>query len=259
MKIVLMITVALWCALHCSAQEAASTNTWIPRGTLSMSLQERYIGIRSSRVMYDGLSFWSELSIDLPKGFYSSIWNHYGVAERTSSKQTHELDLTVGWREKLPWWDVEMGVASTILNNTPLDVWLQRDVWSQAITLSKSYVVGNHVIKPQLRVEWLSRATDIGDGAILLMPNVSHTWRQPFGIKPLNIAEQLFINHDDGFDPAKNDSEGYFLRWNIGARWKIKEVFTLTLPSFSIQAPIHVGKDGRGQATSWGMSLSVSF
>ena len=254
-----VITVVAIIGLSVSVEAESQINSWIPSGSLSLSLQERYIGIRSSRVLYDGPSFWSELVVNLPKGLYLNIWDHQGIAGDPASKQPNELDLTFGWRGKVPLWGLEAGFSTTYLNNSPVGLWFEGDVWSQAATLSKTYRLGNHTLKPQLRVEWFSRANDVGGGVYLLMPNVSHTWEQPFGIKPLCLAEQAFIIHDDGFKPAKNDSESYFLRWNAGLRWRLSKSVALTLPSFSAQIPLHSGNDGRGQATSWGTSLVFSF
>ncbi|MDO8571691.1 MAG: hypothetical protein Q7R79_03350 [bacterium] len=235
------------------------TNSWTPNGSLSLSLQERYIGIRVSRVFHNGVSLWSDLNVNLPKGFYVNIWNHYGVDGRETSKQPNELDLTLGWRGDLPRVGLEVGFATTYINNSPLGLWWERDVWAQSATFSKTYTFGQHTLRPQLRVDWLSRTTDFGGGALVLMPNVSHTWKRLFGIEPLNFIHQVFVIHDDGFYVPKNDSEGYFLRWNAGLRWRLSKKTTITLPSFIAQVPLHRGGDGRGQTTSWGSSLSFSF
>jgi hypothetical protein len=91
------------------------------------------------------------------------------------------------------------------------------------------------------------------------MPNITHVWKQPFGIRPLSLAHQAFVIHDDGFDGPKNDSEGYFLRWSAGLCWQLNKRITLTAPSFIAQIPLHKGGDGRGKASSWGLSLSFFF
>ena len=176
-----------------------------------------------------------------------------------TSKQPDELDLTLGWHNNIPLWNLDVGLATTYINNAPLDLWWEKDVWLQATTISKTYVVGQHVLKPQIRVEWISRTKDIGGGALILMPNISHTWKKPLGIKPLSIVHQAFVIHDDGFDPPGNDSKGVFLRWNAGLKWQIAKNASLTLPGFCAQVPIQKGDDGRGQATSWGTSFSISF
>jgi len=261
MKTSLGIAAIIFALFVCSPTTHADieTNSWLLNGSLSISLQERYIGIRVSRVLYDGVSLWSDLTVNLPKGFYVNVWNHYGIGDRVVSKQPGELDLTLGWRQSVPWLGLEVGLATTYLNNSPLDLWWERDAWAQSAILSKTYTFGQYTLKPQLRVEWISRTTDIGGGALVLMPNVSHTWRRVFGIKPLSFIHQIFVIHDDGFDLPKNDSEGYFLRWNAGLRWQLNKRTILTLPSFIAQVPIHRGDDGRGKASSWGSSLVFSF
>ncbi len=259
MKIISIVVAITSTVSNLPVYADGQTNSWVPNGSLNISLQERYIGIRVSRVLHEGLSLWSDLTVNLPKGFYVSIWDHYGIENREISKQPDELDLTFGWRKNLPVFGLEIGVAATYINNSPLGLWWERDVWSQSVTISKTYMFGQHLLKPQLRIEWLSPTVDIGEGVIVLMPNISHSWKQPFGIKPLSFTQQAFLIHDDGFNLPKNDSEGYFLRWNAGLRWRLGKKVTLTLPSYIAQVPLHRGNDGRGQATSWGSSLAVSF
>ena len=236
-----------------------STNGWTPTGSLFSSLQERYIALRVTRVLYDGLSLQSEITVNLPKGFYVDLWNHAGIGENVVSKQPKEIDMTFGWQEKLPLYGLEVGLSGTFFNNSPLGLWWKNDALAQTATLSKTFVRGNHTLRPQLRVEWISRATDIGGGALILMPNIAHVWKHPFGITPMSTANQMFVIHDDGFDPPKNDSEGYFLRWHSGLRWQLGKRMTLTIPSFIAQIPLRKGNDGRGQATSWGTAMSFSF
>src|SRR3989344_4643566 len=257
---VTMSLIAGTLGLSLSVTSAADkTNCWSPNGSWSLSLQERYIAIRVSRVPHNGLSLWSDLNINLPEGFYVNIWDHHGIEGRDKSKQPDELDLAFGWRRQISWYDLEVGLATSYLNNSPLGLWLTHDALSQAATISKTYAFGQHTLKPQIRVEWMSLATDFDGGSFILMPNVSHVWRQPFSTKPLCFTHPLFMVHDDGFVGPKNDSEGYFLRWNAGLRWQLSKRMTLTLPSYAAQIPLHKGNDGRGQATSWGTMLTWSF
>src|SRR3989344_9587327 len=107
-----VITLVAILGLSVSVEAESQINSWIPSGSLSLSLQERYIGIMSSRVLYDGPSFWSELVVNFPKVFYLDIWDHQGIAGDPRSKQPNELDLTFGWRKPLPFGGLEVGFAT---------------------------------------------------------------------------------------------------------------------------------------------------
>jgi hypothetical protein len=260
MKTLSSATILLITAIFSNVYGEIRTNRFVPNGSVSFSLQERYVAMRTSRRLHNGLSLASEMNVRLSSsGFYLNVWDHAGLENRKTSKQPDEIDLTVGWRKNLPKLGLETGLSLTYINNSPLDLWWERDVLAPAITLAKEYVFGKHTLKPQLRVEWLAQATDVGEGVTLLMPNVSHAWKQPFGIKPLSLAHQAFLIHDDGFNLPRNDSEGYFFRWHAGLKWRLNEKATLTLPGFTALIPIHRGQDGRGQVTSWGSALSLNF
>ncbi len=231
---------------------------WKPSGYLSVSLQERYIAARISRTLHDGWSLWSELNVDLPKGFYINIWDHYGLDGRAASNQPDELDFNLGWKKK---WDngVDIGCATSYFNNSPLDMWYTGDVLIESVWVSKTYRFGNHSLRPQARLDWIAKVKDFGRGAYIAMPNIGHAWQKPFGLTKLTFAEQAFIIHDDGFDGARNDSEGIFFRWNASLNWSLNKKVTIMLPGFSHQHLLCGGNDGRGSASGWSTAISFKF
>ena len=236
---------------------SSQTNS-LPTGTLSLSLQERYIALRGSRILHEGWSLWSQINVNFPAGFYIDLWNHHALEGRSQSKQPDELDMALGWNRTLPR-NLTLTLEHTYLNNSPLELWWNGDVMAETLAISKTYTLGQHTLKPQVNVQWLWETRDVDSGVVVLLPNISHVWKNPFGIPKLRFAEQAFIVHDDGFKKAHNDRDAIFFRWHAGLKWQLTERMTLTLPSFIALVPLQKGKDGRNKATSWGTSLSYSF
>lgn len=231
---------------------------WRPTGYYSVSLVERYIAMRISRVLHDDISLWNELNVNLFDGVSLNFWEGHGLVGRSASKQPDELDLNLVYQKTFPN-KLELRVATSYFNNYPLDRWVDGDVLVESVGLGRTYKIQDHTITPQLRLEWIGKTTDMGGGALIVIPNVTHVWQKPFGIKRLSFAQQLFAVRDDGFDGPKNDSDGIFARWNGGARWQLTKNLVWTMPGYSIQLPLTKTNDGRGEARAWSTSLTLKF
>ncbi len=94
----------------------------------------------------------------------------------------------------------------------------------------------------------------------MLLPNITHLWQEPLGIKRLTLFNQSTIARDDGFDGPKNSSSGVFYRWDGALNWKVSKRWELVLPSITVQVPFNDPHDGRGQTElAYGTYLKVKF
>ncbi len=226
-------------------------------GSFSTMLQERYIGLRISRNIHEGWMLWNELYLNLPAGFYVDFWDSYALQNR-ANHAGDELDLMAGWHKTLPA-KLELDLSFALFNLYPLNQWWSGDVAVESFSVARSFRLGDHVIRPKIQLDWISETSDFRGGALVALPNVSHSWNNPLGVRFLAFNQQAFIAWDDGFKKPGDDSQGIFFRWSGGLDWKLANNLTLTLPGFTALLPIHRGNDGRRQETSWSTALTFRF
>ncbi len=241
----------------------AESDSWLfddidLHGTLSSSWMQRYLGLRVSRVLYDKPMLWTDLYLDLPNGFFvDALWSLDLQDDELSSSRGDEFDPTIGYKWKMG--DLDASVSATMFNTFPLRKWWDGNVWAQDFSLSRSFSFWNHTISPEFRIGYISKTKDFDEGALYLLPNIKHSWKNPLGIRGLTFSQTIMLAWDDGFDPPGNDSDGVFLRWTSGLGWKVGENTTLVAPSFTLLTPIRDSNDGRGEETSLGFSLIKRF
>lgn len=255
---VLVFVCSLLCFEGGAVQAEDGSKGWEPHGSLSFTLQERYIGLRASRLVHDDWMLWSSLRLELPQGFFANFWNSYGLDDLDfSSNSGDEIDTTLGWQGGL--YGFELHLSVTFFNLHPIERWWDDDNLVQTIAVAKNFPLANHSIRPECRVEWVSEADDYSGGTVVLLPNVTHNWYRPFGIGPLTFSHNTMFAWDDGFDKPKNSSDGVFLRWSGGLQWSLAENLTLTLPGFTALVPLTEPGDGRKEETSWNTCISFAF
>jgi len=232
--------------------------SWRPHGSLSLTLQEKYIGLRVSKNLHDDAMIWTNLKVDnLPLGTYVAYWQSVGLDDSEfSSNGGDEIDVTVGICQKLA--GINIDLSATLFNSPKFGDWWE-DVWVQTLVFSKGFTFGDHSFKPAMIVEWISSTDDFDGGAVVLRPNISHTWQNPFGLERVSFSHCPMICWDDGFDLPGDDSNAVFLRWSAGVNWQISENISATLPGVTCLWSIVEGDDGRGEETSLNASLKWSF
>ena len=148
---------------------------WQPHGSLSFTLQQRYIGLRVSRVLHDTWMLWTDAVLKLPYGFYLEGWWSYGLDDHdASSNGGDEFDPIVGWQGEFG--GLYFHLASVYFNLHPLGQWYHGDVWSQMLAVGKTVpLVEDHSLRLEGVIEWLSEADDFTNGALVLRPNIGHS------------------------------------------------------------------------------------
>jgi len=231
---------------------------WSPAGSLSFTWQEYYIGLRVSRVFYEDSMLWTDLYLNLPKGFFVDLWWSADLQDSDlSSTGGDELDTTLGWQNKLFGLDAMVSVSQyTCLPSKGF--WGEGHAWSQDLILSKTFKVSErHTVTPAFWIGYLSFNDDFMKGALYMLPNVKHIWEEPFGIKRLTFSHTAMLAWDDGF--VNNSSDGIFLRWMPGLNWKLSDNLTLTAPGAIVVEPLTDPHDGRGDELSLNFSLAYHF
>ena len=120
---------------------------------------------------------------------------------------------------------LDASASVSMFNILPLNKWWSGNILVQDFTLSKSFTSGDHTIRPELLIGWISQTDDFSDGSLFVLPNMKHTWEEPFRAEHLTFSQGITMAWDDGFNPAGNNSDGLFLRWDpalsIGLNEKI--------------------------------------
>ncbi len=176
----------LWLNDNAFSAEPAPDDQGI-HGYVSSGPQHGYIGKRISRQLFDGWMEWTELQLEFPKGFFVNIWDASQL--ENLKPRTHagdEMDLTAGWRGDIPG-DIKLRLSTTLFNLYPKDQWWKKDAAVQSLWLSKEYKLGKHSLIPEMRLEWISKTSDFGGGALVTIPNITHVWREPFGFKRVTL------------------------------------------------------------------------
>lgn len=225
-------------------QEQKGLEEWKPTGFLSTSFYDKYIAARINRELTSTPVIWSEAYVNLPKGFFTDFWMSNGLDDsKFSSNFGDEIDMTLGWKGKFEGWDVKFAVL--YMDIVPLGtIGSGKDVIDYAAFLSPGeYTFGKHTFRPEWRMEWMSDADDIEAGAAILMPNITHTWKEPLDIKSLCWINQYRVAWDSGF--RGNDSSGVFFQVDGGLQWRITKDITWMMPGYRIIMPLDDPTDGR--------------
>jgi hypothetical protein len=250
--------VVLCLLLKVSPAIAEESKDYHLHGYLSLRLEENYIAVRSSRLVHDDAMLWSELNLELPKGFFMNIWHSVGLDDNElSSNDGDEIDITAGITRKI--FDFDVSLSCTFFNLYKLGDWSNNNVMSDTIKISKEFYFKRHTIIPELWVEWVHETDKFNDGAIELFPNITHVWNKPFSIEPFTFFHKTIIVWDDGHNFAGNSSDGVFLRWCAGLDWSINKHIVLTLPGFTGLKRLTNPHDGRGDEHSWNLEMKLLF
>lgn len=250
--------VVLCLLLQGSSVLAQGSKKYRPHGYLSLKLEENYISLRPSRLVHDDWMLWTELNLELPKGFFVNIWHSVGLDDNElSSNDGDEIDITAGITRRIL--DFDLSLSFTFFNLYKLGDWSNNNVMSEAIKISKEFHFKNHSIRPELWIEWVHETDKFNDGAIELFPNITHVWNKPFSIKPLTFFHKTIIVWDDGHNFANNSSDGVFLRWCAGLQWSLTQRAVITLPGFTGLMRLSQPHDGRRNETSWSCEIKLLF
>jgi len=235
------------------AQQEEESNPWELSGYIMTGFEQRYLALRTSRMVHDGAMQWSKLHLELPHAFFD-IWASSQLSDEEGNSGK-EIDFTAGLYCEIYGCDVRL--SATLFNTHLVDKIWEDDAWVQTLEVSKKYEFGKHTIKPQAVVEWLSKTDDISGGCIVLRPNITHTIKQPIkGINRLNFTHNLMLVWDDGFKPPKNSDDGIFMRYSAGMIWQITDHFKVQAPGVTVLAPLSCGDDGRNQVET---SINLRF
>lgn len=259
MKLKLLVVLSVvFCMQAIPAFSQDKLKKWEPHGFLSLTYQEKYLGFRVSRNIYDDSILWSEAYLDLPGGFFTDLWWSTDLQDNEiSSTGGDEIDPTLGWKGNIC--DFDVSVSATLFNIIPIGKWWHDDVWVQTFTLSKSYSYGKHTIRPEFRIEWLSEVDYFGGGSLVLMPNITHSWKRLLDIDELTFSHTTYLAWDDGFDMCKNDSDAVFLRWQGGLEWELSKNLKFIFPGLTVLAPIKNAHDGRGWEKAFNFAFVYKF
>ena len=232
---------------------------WQPHGRVSFTLQQRYLALRVSRSLHDSWLLWTDASFDLPQGFYLGVWHYMGLDDNDlSSNGGDELDPYLGWKGTLAGLDFRL--ETIYFNLHPVEHWYRGDAWAQSSAVAKKFdLFPDHTLRLEAQVDWLSKADDFSNGALVLLPNATHEWQAPFGIDTLIFSQKVWLAWDDGFDGPGNSSDGFFLRYNAGLHWELKPDITLMFPGFTGLLVLTNPHDGRESAVSLNFGLKFSF
>jgi len=218
------------------------------------------MGLPASRELHDGWMAWNELNVNLPEGFFLNVWNTTQLAGHTPlAHGGDELDLTAGWQADL-FRGVKFTLAETYMDFYPLGQWWNGDVLATTIRLSKEFSFGNQSIKLEMWIWWIAHSENFEGGSVVLMPNITHKWRKPFGINFLTIRSRHMFVWDDGWVPPRHSSDGLFYRLDAGLDWQLSKHVSLTLPGFIALVPVKDSHDLRDEShTSISASLRFTF
>jgi len=226
-------------------------------GWVNVSLEQRYVGLRVSRVIHDKPMLWTDVGLTLPKGFTAGLWYSQALDEK-SPNFGNEIDIWAEWQNELPH-DYSISFGSVYFILTPLDELGKDNIADHWIRLNKSFGFGKHTLTPEIRAEWMWTTPDFDDGSVILMPNVRHVWSEPLSINRLTLDHTMMTVWDDGFKFAGNSSKGVFARWYGGLHWRLTENVSIRLPGWTVLAPITDPGDGRKFATSINTGITFSF
>lgn len=231
---------------------------YVPHGFLKSGASDKYIGLRVSRTFHSENQLWSEIYLDLPKGIFADLLYIRGLDDSDfSSNFGDEIQSTIGWKGKISEMDASLSVCFS--NIYPTDKLWNGDTILPSFRLSKDYKITDHLIRPELAVEWIAATDDIASGAIVLRPNVTHRWKAPLGIDPLTINQNGMLVWDDGFNKPKNSSDGIFFRYSACLDWQLSRNVIFSFPQYIISEPITDPHDGRKGDSSIGGSLMLKF
>lgn len=234
---------------------------WQPHGHLSFTLQQQYLALRISRSLHDSWVLWTDAAFELPQGFYLGAWSYMGLDDNDlSSNSADELDPYVGWKGSLLGLDFRL--ESIYFNLHPIETWYEGDAWAQSSAIAKKFDLpwSGHSLRLEAQLDWLSKADDFENGALILLPNITHAWEHPFGVQTLKFQHKAWLVWDDGFDGPKNSSDGLFLRYDAGLYWELKsDEVVLMFPGFTGLLALTDPHDGRENEASLNFGLKFSF
>ncbi len=232
--------------------------SWVPNGSLSLGLQQEYIPPRLAKLSYDGPVSVIDLNLKLPYGFYTRVWDFEEIGPSPMHLKNHpgdQLFLFLGWEGKVA--DLDVRTYVNFVNLAPVDHFAESDVMVESLSVSKTFSLGEHIIRPEFRGEWLSRLSDLSRGSVILMPNLTHTWKHPFGLDRVSINDQWTIQWMSSFEKLFS-GDGIFLEANVYIGIEIAPRLELDIGYFEL-LPLHRPSDGRGEAGFAYGSLKWSF
>jgi len=232
---------------------------WDPEGYLSVTWQERYIGLRVSGLFYEDPMLWTELFLNLPKGFFADFWLSTDTQDGDiNSSWGDEFDFTLGWMTS--WNKLDVIISASQYVCLPSNhLWGSGNAWSADLIVSRDVESPwkDHSFTLSFWTGYLAMNDEFEKGAAYLLPNVKHTWKHPFGIGGCTFSQTAMFAWDDGFN--SNSSDGVFLRWMPSLNWKLTDSLNLTAPGFIWVNPLTDPHDGRGEEKSVNFAINYSF
>ena len=203
--------------VHANGYQTATSDGWVPNGFLFVGWQEQYLATRISRNLSPEPVLWTELFVNLPKGFFLDIWSSVDAADNgVKTKFGDEVNFTLGWKGTFT--EMDVAVSAGYLNIAPLDAWGRDDVMVQSLFISKLFEFERHSLLPEFRIEHLSPTEDLGGGGVFFLPNITHVWKKPFGIRSLSFSQQWkFVWQEGKF--KNNDPNGKFVQLDAALVW----------------------------------------
>ncbi|RJR31152.1 hypothetical protein C4569_02890 [Candidatus Parcubacteria bacterium] len=220
-------------------------------GSIETGYEERYLTLRTNRLIHNGPMQWTNLRLEFPN-FFFNIWSSAELSDEANNCG-QEIDITAGLKAQA--YGLEAKISTTLLDLYPVETFWKDDNWAQTLELTKQIKLSEkQSLKAQAVIEWLSPAADFSDGCLALRPNIGYFVNQPFGDLPilagLELKNNFMINWNDGFKRANNSYDGVFLRYTGGIIWKIAEDIQLQAPGITVLIPLTRTDDDRDEVNS---------
>lgn len=213
------------------------------------------VGWRTPRSM-----FLTEVSQDLPHGFYAYIWNLTGLEESGAD----ETDYNVGKTGEFSLADVvlnyDIGFGYWDLRNRFSSGGPQTDYWNFWAEFGHEFQpVKNLNFLSYVRLEYLEPVQSNGEfseGGFFTALGLRQEWEVGKIIFPLTIETDARVVYDSGLYGGETAFIG---RLTIQASWQVKEHLAFIFGADSSQPLAGNLEDGRGtELVAWaGISLSI--
>ena len=224
--------------------------------SLSLEVKDKYL-ISKGITVYEGPVIQTNLTIDLPKGFYLGL---FGSKSADSSDFTgnfgNEVDYTVGWSGIVRNLRLDFGVSyldlAKVFSTKGGDAVQMYGEVGRDIILN-----GHNTLTLYMRTEmhipvgkWQGNAHA---GAYVFM-GVKNQWRVH---KYMALNQKLAVMYDTGTFVASD--RGFLGHYDLDVSWNLTKALSMSLPTFKLIFPISSLNDGRGVEHMVGGGLNFKF
>lgn len=224
--------------------------------TLLVEVQDKYL-ISKGITIYDGPVIQTNLTIDLPKGFYLGLfWSKSGDSPDFTDTLGNEVDYTFGWTGGVKDFRLDFGVSYFDIGK----VFSVKggDAVQIYFGVEKDIVVSDlHTLTAYMRTEiykpvggWDGNAHA---GAHIFM-GVKHQLRLH---KHVTLNQKIAVMYDTGTFVASD--HGFLGHYNLDVSWKLTNTISTSVPALKLIFPISNLNDGRGVEHAVGGSLNFRF